>query len=84
MKPYSGLFYGERAVSDEIQRSLGRIEGKLDSIIDIQKEHASRLDDLDALKNKGYGILSTVGLVAGTIGAFANKALAAILHSGQP
>lgn len=70
-------------MSDEIQRSLGRIEGKLDTILDVQKTHATRLDDLDALKNRGYGIIAAITVAGGFMGASISKAIASIFH-GTP
>lgn len=32
-------------MADEVQRALGRIEAKLDSFTDIQKDHKQRLDN---------------------------------------
>lgn len=34
-------------MSDEISRSLGRVEGKLDSLIETMKGRDDRADDLD-------------------------------------
>jgi hypothetical protein len=32
-------------MSDEVQRALGRIEGKLDSVLEKQESHSDRLDN---------------------------------------
>lgn len=66
-------------MSEEIQRSLGRIEGKLDNIIDRQEKHEKRLDGLDEIKNKGYGILTAVAIAAGAIGSYAKAAISSLL-----
>lgn len=71
-------------MSDEIQRSLGRIEGKLDMMLETQEAHGERLNNLDALKNKFYGIVSAVAVVAGAAGAFVKTAVASLIHGGQP
>ena len=62
-------------MSDEIQRSLGRIEGKLDSVLEVQKTHAEKLAEHEALKNKGFGIFAAVAIAAGTVSASLTKAI---------
>ena len=68
---------------DDMERVLGRIEGKLDLMLDTQKNHGTRLDVLDEIKNKGYGIVTAITIGAGTIGATMSKAIAALFHSPQ-
>ena len=69
-------------MSDDIQRSLGRIEGKLDSVLERQKSHEDRLDTLDAIKNKGYGILTAITVAAGAVGASVRTAISGLMSGG--
>lgn len=61
-------------MTDDIQRSLGRIEGKLDTFItaysSTQKEHGDDIEELKSFKNKALGI---VALVSGIVGAFSSQ-----------
>lgn len=47
-------------MSEEIQRALGRIEGKLDSIIDRVDSHEEKISGLEKVKTQA---LTMVGLV---------------------
>ncbi len=47
-------------MSEEIQRALGRIEGKLDSIIDRVDSHEEKISGLEKVKTQA---LTIVGLV---------------------
>lgn len=62
-------------MSDDIQRSLGRIEGKLDNILDSQKEHETRITSLENDRNRVKGALWGVGIGSGGLGALLAKLL---------
>lgn len=47
-------------MSEEIQRALGRIEGKLDSIIDRVDSHEEKISGLEKVKTQA---LTIAGLV---------------------
>jgi len=47
-------------MTDEVQRSLGRIEGKLDSMLDAQSDHATRLASVERYTNRIAGALVLV------------------------
>ena len=49
-------------MSDEIQRALGRIEGKLDAVIDTQKEHATKIDGLERVKAQALVLVTTFSI----------------------
>jgi hypothetical protein len=61
-------------MTDEIQRSLGRIEGKLDtfivSISEKQQKHTEDIADLRDFKNRSLGI---VAFISGVVGAFGTQ-----------
>lgn len=71
-------------MSDEMQRALGRIEGKLDALIDDQRDLKAGVQDWRDTKNKGYGILAAVAVAGGSFGAWAKSAVVALFHGGQP
>lgn len=58
---------------DDVQRSLGRIEGKLDNLLDSQKNHDNRIISLENDRNRVKGALWGVGLTSGGLGAFIAK-----------
>jgi hypothetical protein len=47
-------------MTDEVQRSLGRIEGKLDTALDMQAEHAKRIEKVERYTNQIAGALALV------------------------
>ena len=60
----------------EIQRTLGRLEGKVETIITGQAElwnaHTrvgERVDELESKHDKQKGALAVLGLIAGIIGS---------------
>lgn len=69
-------------MADDVQRTLGRIEGKLDAVLQQQEDHKRRIDDLEGLKNKALGIAAIIGSMVGLIGTSIGKAIAAIMHGG--
>lgn len=46
-------------MSEEIQRALGRIEGKLDSVLSTQEKHAEQISGLEKVKTQA---LTLVGI----------------------
>lgn len=62
-------------MSDEVQRSLGRIESKLDSVVDGYKEHGERLASLENDRSRAKGILWGIGLGSASLSAFITKIL---------
>lgn len=66
-------------MSDEIQRSLGRIEGKIDSMLSTQKEHGDRLTDVESFKNKSIGYLMAASAIFAAMMHFIPKAFATIV-----
>ncbi len=60
---------------DDVQRSLGRIEGKLDNLLDSQKDHDNRIISLENDRNRVKGALWGVGIGSGGLGAFLAKFL---------
>ena len=74
-------------MSDSIERSLGRIEGKQDMILDKLSVHDKRLNDSDSrhedhdrFKNKIYGIVLAIGATSGVIATWLKSILAAAIH----
>jgi len=47
-------------MTDEVQRSLGRIEGKLDAVLNSQEDHAKRLTAVERWSNQIAGALALV------------------------
>ena len=69
-------------MSDDIQRSLGRIEGKLDmtldNIVSLEKKHdgvIQRVGSLEDTRNYAFGALAVVAGVFGVVGSFIGKAI---------
>lgn len=55
-------------MSDEVQRALGRIEGKLDkldTVLAVQRGHERRISSLERWKAWTYGVATTVGIFIG-------------------
>jgi hypothetical protein len=46
-------------MSDEIQRALGRIEGKLDTVLSTQEKHEEQISSLEMVKTQA---LTLVGI----------------------
>lgn len=55
-------------MSDELDRAVGRIEGKLDLIIDGQKRSDDRMDGIDARLRKVEKQAAINGAVGGAVG----------------
>ena len=62
-------------MSDEVQRSLGRIESKLDDILESHEKHDIRITSLEVDRNRVKGALWCVGIGSGGLGAFLAKIL---------
>lgn len=60
-------------MSEEIQRSLGRIESKLDFIVDGHKDHSERITSLENDRNRVKGVIFGASLFSGGVGAFIAK-----------
>lgn len=63
-----------KAMSDEIQRSLGRIEGKLDGIRSHLDQHTDSISGIDArlvkVEKKVYWFSGLAGAVGAIFGIF--------------
>ena len=76
-------------MSDEINRTLGRIEGKQDMTIDMVQEIKSRLDShndkIGSLERSRATAIASAGAVGGVFGFLGStgigKAIAAIIGS---
>jgi hypothetical protein len=47
-------------MSDPVQNTLGRIEGKLDSLVDLHRDHEQRLRSLESSRSKLLGVAAGV------------------------
>lgn len=56
-------------MSDDIQRSLGRIEGKLDGVLEAHKDMRKDIDSLLHTRTYAYGIVAAIGTAFGFIGS---------------
>lgn len=56
-------------MNDDIQRSLGRIEGMLKGILDAHKEMRQDIDSLLHSRSYAYGIVAAIGTAFGFIGS---------------
>lgn len=72
-------------MSDEIQRSLGRIEGKLDMAIEkittLEEKHESqgmRVSSLEGTRSYAFGVVAAIAATFGIIGSYVGKALASV------
>lgn len=70
-------------MSDDVQRTLGRIESKLDAVLEDHRDLKEGVKDWREFKNRAIGWLVGVGVMSATAGAAASKALAGLFHSGQ-
>jgi hypothetical protein len=73
-------------MSDEIQRSLGRIEGKLDMAIEkittLEGKHESqgmRVSSLEGTRSYAFGVIAAIATAFGVIGSYVGKAFASII-----
>ena len=60
-------------MSDELQRWMGRVETKIDTLLDTHKEHEARIQSLETDRNRVKGALWVVGGSGLSIGAFLAK-----------
>ena len=74
-------FKKNESMKDDVQRSLGRIEGKLeegflninkrlDGVNGSIKAHDTKINDLETFRDNLQGRMSIIGAIAGVIGAF--------------
>lgn len=54
-------------MSDEVQRSLGRIEGKLDGLLEKIDTHETRISALEAWKAWTFGAAAAAGVIVGVV-----------------
>jgi hypothetical protein len=57
----------------EIQRSLGRIEGKLDAVQEEVGRHDEAIDKLNAHKSRTLGAIAAGSGISGVLAWFASK-----------
>lgn len=62
-------------MSDDVQRALGRIESKLDYIVDGHKDHSERISSLEADRNRAKGVIFGISILSGGAGAWLMKIL---------
>lgn len=62
-------------MSDDVQRSLGRIESKIDNLLDNQRSHDERITSLEGDRNRAKGALWGIGIGSASLGAFLTKLL---------
>ncbi|UOF77788.1 hemolysin xhlA [Caudoviricetes sp.] len=62
-------------MSDELQRWMGRVETKIDTLLDTHKEHEARIQSLEDDRNRAKGALIGVGMFSGGLGAFLAKVM---------
>lgn len=62
-------------MTDDLQRWMGRIETKIDTLLETNKEHETRITSLEADRNRVKGAILGVSLGSGAIGAFLTKYL---------
>jgi len=67
-------------MSEDINRALGRIEGKLDAALEIQKEHGEKIETLTAIKNYVIGIVTVFSMIGAVIGSKVSAAVAGFFH----
>jgi hypothetical protein len=70
-------------MTDELHRSLGRIESKIDSLHDaVNGDNGllNRVSELEALKNRAWGFILAMGAAGAALGTTVTKALANIFH----
>lgn len=53
--------------TDDLMRALGRIEGKLDTVLETHTDHSLRLRSLETWRNFERGIFATIGAAASLI-----------------
>lgn len=77
-------------MSDEIQRSLGRIEGKLDMTLDKinslekkQENDSVRVGSLETTRTYAFGVIATISAFFGIVGSYVGKAVASIIIPGH-
>jgi hypothetical protein len=62
-------------MSDDLQRAVGRVESKIDILLEINKSHEERITSLESDRNRVKGAILGVGIGSGGIGALLAKYL---------
>jgi hypothetical protein len=65
-------------MSADLERWMGRIETKIDGLVESVKTHEARVSSLETDRDKAKGALWGVGAVAGVIGAFVHKVISMV------
>jgi hypothetical protein len=67
------------SVLREISGTISRTEAKVDMLLDTQKDHAVKIDNLEGLRDKMFGYLMALSAVFAAVWHFLPKAFASIL-----
>jgi hypothetical protein len=85
-------------MTDDVQRSLGRIEGGMSEIksmfLDFKAEviaerkaandaHEALKEEFKSLKNRAYGVAAAIGAAVTLVGTNIGKAIAAIINGAS-
>lgn len=60
-------------MSEDLQRWMGRVETKIDTLLETHREHESRIVSLENDRNRVKGAIIGVGIGSGSVGAFLAK-----------
>lgn len=60
-------------MSDELQRWMGRVETKIDTLLETHKEYDTRITSLETDRTRVKGALLGVGIGSGGLGALLAK-----------
>ena len=58
---------------DELQRWMGRVETKIDTLLDTHKEHEGRIASLESDRNRAKGALWGIGIGSASLGGLIAK-----------
>ena len=67
-------------MNDDLQRWMGRIETKIDTLLETNKEHETRITSLEADRNRVKGAILGVSLFSGGVGAYLSKIFSGLGH----
>lgn len=62
-------------MSEELQRAMGRVEAKIDTLLELNESHENRISSLEGDRNRVKGAILGVGIGSGGLGAFLAKIL---------
>lgn len=68
-------------IKNDVSYLLGRMDGKLDLLLTRQDNHEERISVLEDKENQRTGVIKTLGIAAGIVGAGVSAAVNYLMGS---